>query len=124
MNTGIGSSGEPGGAKAEANNFDIGYRTWLWDATFQALAKHWSLQSATSQRPIVLAPEGLPLDPGVTLNCGIRHNLNSCLGQHEGGLLLKGVAPADEEKLRPADTRRGNRDIIAASPKISCPLRR
>jgi hypothetical protein len=39
MNTGIGSTGEPGGAKAEANNFDIGYRTWLWDATFQALAK-------------------------------------------------------------------------------------
>jgi hypothetical protein len=31
MKTGIGSSGEPGGAKAEANNFNIGYRAWLWD---------------------------------------------------------------------------------------------
>jgi hypothetical protein len=39
-------------------------------------------------------------------------------------LLLNGVAPADEKKLRPADTRWRNRDIIATSPEISCPLRR
>jgi hypothetical protein len=40
MTTGIGSSGEPGGAKAEASSFDIVYRAWLWDGSFiQAFAK-------------------------------------------------------------------------------------
>jgi hypothetical protein len=37
MNTGIGSSGEPGGAKAEANNFKIVYRAWLCDDNFSGV---------------------------------------------------------------------------------------
>jgi hypothetical protein len=52
MNTGIGSSGVPGGAKAEASNFNIVYRALLWMATFQRSLKHWSLQSDISQRPL------------------------------------------------------------------------
>jgi hypothetical protein len=72
MNSGIGSSGEPGGAKAEANNFNIGIVLGFGMTFFWRSLKHWSLQPAISQRPIVFAPEGLPLDPCVSLNCAIR----------------------------------------------------
>jgi hypothetical protein len=39
MNTGIGSSGEPGGAKAEANNFISCIVLGFGMAAFQALVK-------------------------------------------------------------------------------------
>lgn len=41
------------------------YLLWsnVWASNFfQASTTRWSLQAATSQRPIVFAPEGLPLD--------------------------------------------------------------
>ena len=34
--------------------------------------RHWRLQAATSRWPMAFDPEGLPLDQGVSLNCGIR----------------------------------------------------
>jgi hypothetical protein len=37
MNTGIGLSGEPGGAKAEANNFNILYCAWRWHGNFSGV---------------------------------------------------------------------------------------
>jgi hypothetical protein len=40
------------------------------------------------------------------------------------GLLQNVIAPADEKQLWATDTGWRNRDIIAAPPEISCPLRR
>jgi hypothetical protein len=39
---------------------------------FRRPLKHWRLQAAINQRPIVFAPEGLPLDRCITLNRRIR----------------------------------------------------
>jgi hypothetical protein len=57
----------------EANNFNA-----VYDSCFRAgncsgsPLRHRSLQAATSRWPIAFDPEGLPLDQGVSLNCGIR----------------------------------------------------
>jgi hypothetical protein len=57
----------------EANNFNAvsGSCFRAGNCSGSAL-QHRRLQAATSRWPIAFDPEGLPLDQGVSLNCGIR----------------------------------------------------
>ena len=66
----------------EANNFNAVYGSLFqgWQFSGSPL-RHRRLQVATSRWLIAFDPEGLPLDQGVSLNCGIRAemtNVSSC----------------------------------------------
>jgi len=57
----------------EANNFNAVYGSCFRAGGFSGSPLwHRRLQAATSRWPIAFDPEGLPLDQGVSLNCGIR----------------------------------------------------
>lgn len=57
----------------EANNFNAVYGSCFRAGNFSGSPLwHRRLQAATSRWPIAFDPEGLPLDQGVSLNCGIR----------------------------------------------------
>ena len=57
----------------EANNFNGVYGfCFRAGRFFGSPLRHRRLQAAPSRWPIAFDPEGLPLDRGVSLNCGIR----------------------------------------------------
>jgi hypothetical protein len=61
----------------EANNFSAVYGSRFRAGNFSGSPlRHRRLQAATSRWPIAFDPEGLPLDQGVSLNCGIRVEQN------------------------------------------------
>jgi hypothetical protein len=68
------SRGEPGGAKAQMRTITIICRVLGPEPAILAEVgwQHRTQGAATSRWLIAFAPEGLPLDRGVTLNCGIR----------------------------------------------------
>jgi hypothetical protein len=64
---------KPGGAKTQKRKISMPSMVLGTElAIFSGSAEHWRLQAATSRRLIVFAPEDLPLDRCVTVNCRIR----------------------------------------------------
>ena len=60
----------------EANNFNAVYGFCFRAGHFSGSPlRHRRLEAATNRWPIAFDPEGLPLDQGVSLNCGIRFSL-------------------------------------------------